>query len=177
MVFKIPWGGEIFYFNNLTYPENSSSESGSASEPCFLEVFSGCLCMVEVRAGLRRALSMRLLSNQELDTEPGAYTVLSLVIPFFNNREDSSLLPYKVDSTCFNLSSGPPQLGCRGFECRTGTNFHTLLCHRRVLDPQRPLIHSDRRPREGSTGTLWLQKGRTKVGGTALEKSNKNLRI
>lgn len=85
VVFWILWGYEIFYFNNLIYPENSSSESGSASEACFLEVFSGCLCMVEVRAGFCRPLPMQLLSNQELDAEPGAYTrqtsVLSPAIP------------------------------------------------------------------------------------------------
>lgn len=33
------------------------------------------------------------------------------------------------------------------------------------VDTQRPLIHSDGRPGEGSTGTLRLQKGSTKGGG------------
>lgn len=71
---KQDMGGGWWNVNNLTYPENSSSEWGSLSssvaEPSFPEGFSGSFCMVEVRAGWCSPLLMLGLSSQELDAEP-----------------------------------------------------------------------------------------------------------
>lgn len=80
-----------------TYPENSSSEEGSlnsstASESCFLEVFSGCLCAVDVRAGWCRPLPIQLLSNKELDPEPSADTRLTC---FSNSGFLTEEIPHK----------------------------------------------------------------------------------
>lgn len=181
-----------------TYPENSSSEEGSlssstASEPCFLELFSGCLCAVEVRAGWCRPLPIQLLSNKELDLEPGADTTptsyrnwsIFQQKRFITHSSKIEIYIYKyiiiswkqiifgtfqLYSTCLKVRSSPPAFSYRGF-----LDGSILLWPRRELDAQRALVHPDGRPWEGSTGTLRLHKGNTKKGGMAvMENSNKD---